>query len=211
MNVKKDRLYAIGNNQDFGGKIFTFNGVTSNATPGPLSAALKTEIPGVVDCGRISQGRNVLFGLADKTIYEQGYFVDLSILNMFTIQFIEGSAKTAFKELYSVVITEKMAKHFFGNEQHIIGKTLKANNEQNYTISGVIRDIPENSSIRFDWISPFEIYLKQNDYLKEWGAFSINTFVELSPSANIMRINEQLHGIIQKREPASNARLFFLA
>jgi putative ABC transport system permease protein len=45
VNVKEDRIYAIANNQDFDGKIFTFTGVNSNATPGPLAAAIKAEVP----------------------------------------------------------------------------------------------------------------------------------------------------------------------
>ncbi len=210
-NVKKDRLYAIANNQDYDGKVFTFDGVGSNATPGPLAAAIKAEIPGVANTGRISQHENTLFSLGDKSVYEDGTFIDPSIFNMFTIQFIEGNANDAFRQLYSMVITEKMAKHFFGNESNAVGKTLKADNDKSYTITGVIKDIPENSSVRFEWVAPFEIYLKQNDYLKTWSANSINTFVELMPSTNTASINKQLYGFIQKKQPTSNSRAFLFS
>ncbi len=214
-NIKKDRIYAVANNQDFDGKVFTFNGVNSNATPGPLALAIKTEIPGVVNTGRISHGSNTLFTLGDKSVYENGCYIDSSLFSMFTIAFIQGKAIDAFRQLYSIVITEKMAKHFFadgsGSYGEVVGKTLKADNDKSYVVTGVIKDLPENSSIRFEWIAPFEIFFKQNSYLTSWQANSINTFVELLPSANIAAVNKQLFGLIQTKEPASNTRPFLFS
>lgn len=211
VNVKKDRIYAIANNQDFDGKIFTFTGAQSQATPGPLAEAIKTQVPGVANTGRTSGGQRSLFSLGDKAVYETGIFADPSILNIFTLQFTQGNAAQAFKQLYSVVITEKMATHFFGNDKNAVGKTLKADNDQNYTVTGVIKDLPGNSTIAFDWVAPFEVYFKQNTYLTSWRANSINTFAELMPKANIAAINKQLYGLIQKNEATSNTRLFLFS
>ncbi|HWB27284.1 MAG TPA: ABC transporter permease [Chitinophagaceae bacterium] len=211
VHVKKDRIYALANNQDFGGKIFTFTGVSSNATPGLLADAVKTEIPGIVNAGRVSWNTRSLFTLADKSVYESGFYIDSSLFNMLTFNFVEGSPKTAFNQLYSIVITEKMAKHFFGDEKNVIGKTLKADNDQNYTVSGVIKEMPENSSLRFDWVASFEIFFKQHQWLTGWGANSINTFVELSPSANVAAVNKQLYGFIQKKQATATAHLFLFS
>jgi putative ABC transport system permease protein len=208
VHTKKDRIYALANNQDFGGKIFTFSGYHSNATPGPLAQALKTQIPGIANSGRISWDTRTLFTLADKSVYESGVYIDSSLFSMFTFNFVEGSPRTAFKDLYSVVITEKMAKHFFGNDKSVVGKVLKANNDINYTVTGVVKDMPENSSIRFDWVAPFDIFFKKNPWLVYWGANSINTFVELSPTANPAVVNRQVYGFIQKNEKQSHAKLF---
>ena len=65
IQVKKDRIYAIANNQDFDGKIFTFSGVQSQATPGPAADAIKTQIPGVVNAGRMSGIKRNLFSLCE--------------------------------------------------------------------------------------------------------------------------------------------------
>ena len=210
VNVKKDRIYAVGCNQAFDGKVFTFNGVFSNATPGPLAPALKNEIPGIVNVGRVSHGIASLFTIGEKSIYENGFNIDPSVFDIFTFKFVEGNAKDAFKELYSVVITEKMAKQFFANEKNLLGKTFKVDNDKSYVISGVIKDLPLNTSFQFDWVAPFEITLAKETYLKDnWYANSINTFVELSPSANINSINSLLYGMVQKKgAEKSNTRLF---
>lgn len=207
VHVKKENIYAIANNQDFGGKIFTFNGVNTNATPGPLAQALKAQVPGIVNAGRVRPTRS-LFALGDKSVYESGYYIDSNLFSMFTFNFVEGNAKTAFKDLYSIVITEKMAEHFFGSSKNVTGKILKADNHQNYVVTGVVKEMPENSSIRFQWVSPFEVFFKQNSWLTNWGANSINTFVELAPNASTDAINKQLYGFIQKNESKSNTRAF---
>jgi len=211
IQVKKDRIYAIANNQDFDGKIFTFTGVQSQATPGPAADAIKTQIPGVANAGRMTGSNRSLFSLGDKQVYETGKFVDPSIFSMFTIQFTQGSAQTAFKQLYSIVISEKMASHFFGGDKNVIGKVVKMDNDQNYTVSGVVKDMPDNSTVTFDWLAPFEIYFKQNTYLTDWQANSINTFVELAPTANVALINKTLYGFVQKNKPESNTRMFLFS
>lgn len=208
---KKNNLYSLANNQNFDGKIFTFTGVNSQATPGPAAEAVKTQIPGVANTARMSGGNRSLFTLGDKSVYETGKYADSSILNMFTLEFVQGKAANAFKQLNSIVITERMAKHFFGEDKNVVGKVLKADNANNFTVSGVIKNLPDNSSISFDWLAPFEIYYKQNSYLTSWGANAINTFVELSPGANITSINKALYGLVQKHEPTSNTRMFLFS
>ncbi|HMH21393.1 MAG TPA: ABC transporter permease [Puia sp.] len=208
--TKKDQLYSVISKANFDGKIFTF-GVQSNATPAPLAGAIKTEIPGIVNSCRLSQNTNTLFNLGDKSIYESGYYTDPSVFSMFTLSFVEGNASTAFSQLNSVVISEKMAKHFFGTEKNIAGKTIRANHAQNYVVTGVIKDLPENSTLQFDWVSPFEVLFKQNPWLSDWGAFSINTYVELSPATDLAAVNKQLDGMIIKNKPGINTHLSLLS
>jgi len=211
VNVKKDMLYSVAKNEDYDGKIFTFAGVQSQATPGPAAGAIKTQIPGVTNTGRVTGDNRLLFSLGDKAIYESGHYIDPSIFSMLTFNFVEGNAANAFKQLNSVVITEKMAKHFFGDDKNIVGKTLKIENDKDYMVSGVVKEMPENSSLVFDWVAPFQIYFNQNTWLTSWRANSINTYVELAPNADVNAVNKQLYGLIQKNEPKSNTRLFLLS
>lgn len=208
---KKNYLYSVAKNDDFDGKVFTFTGVNSQATPGPVAEAVKAQIPGVVNAGRMSGSNRSLFTLGDKSVYETGNYADASILNIFTLDFVQGKAADAFKQLNSIVITEKMAKHFFGDDKNVIGKVLKADNTDNFTVTGVIKNLPDNSSIGFDWLAPFEIYLKPRDYLTGWRASAINTYIELSPKANVAAVNKALHSLIQKYEPTSNSHLFLFS
>ena len=58
-----------------------------------------------------------------------------------------------------MVITESAAKKFFGNEKNVIGKTVRVDNKQDYVVSGVVKDMPENSTLQFEWLAPYEITL----------------------------------------------------
>ena len=198
--AKKDLLYEVRTNQTYDGKTRTFT-----ATPGQLATAVKTEVPGIADACRLGWGGNPLLGYGDKSVNAYGAYVDSSFFDMFTLQFVQGNGKDAFSQLYSIVITEKMARRFFGDQKEVIGKTLKLDNKQDYVVTGVIRDLPANSTLRYDWFAPFEIFHKQNDWLKYWGANGVNTYLELSPRADVAAIGRQLDGFIAKKSAYADA------
>lgn len=196
VNLKKDRIYMVLNNWPF-----TENFSTYESTPGPLAPAVKAEIPGVVNTCRMTEGNaNLLIKIGDKSLYAPGSYADSSLFSIFTIPFVEGHAKDAFHELYSMVITEKAAKKFFGDEKKVVGKTIRLDNKQDYQITGVVKDFPPNNSIQFDWVVPYEIYFKQNPWLSNWGANSLITVVELAPNTSVASVNSALHDFIKKKQ-----------
>jgi len=194
--AKKDLLYKVRTNQSYEGKIRTFD-----SSPGLLAEAMQKEIPGIAHTCRFGWGADPLFSFGDKSINQKGEYADPSVFSMFTLQFVQGNEKDAFKELYSVVITEKMARRLFGNDQQVLGRTLKVDNKENFSVSGVIKDLPANSTLQFDWLAPFGNFAKKNEWLKYWGANGVNTYVELSPGANIPVVRQQLDGFIVKKRP----------
>jgi len=206
-NVKKDRLYHVRENQKYETYTATFG-----STPGLLAPAMQTEIPGIANTCRTSEGQmSFLFTIGDKSVYASGKYAEPSLFSMFTLPFMQGNAKTAFAQLYSLVITEKTAKKFFGNEKNVIGKTVRVDNKKDYVVTGVLKDIPENSSMQFEWVAPFEIWFQQSDWLHVWGNNSLSTYVELKPGVNSASVNKLLYNFIQKREPTSIARPFLFS
>ncbi|HEY4060432.1 MAG TPA: ABC transporter permease [Puia sp.] len=202
---KKDQIYAAYNNQTFSGLTRTFDD-----TPGPLGPAMQTEIPGVASTCRTSWANPLFSNGGDQGVYETGTYADPSLFSIFSLSFVQGNAKDAFRELNAIVITEKMAKHFFGDEKNVIGRTLKMDTRQNYTVSGVIRDLPENSTLQLDWAAPFEIYRKDNSWLSNWGANALITYVELSPNANADAVNARLSNFVQTKDPTAGGRPIML-
>lgn len=198
-NIKN--LYKIKDKQTYDGNTFTFD-----ATPGPLAQGIKNEIPGIKQTARSGWGDRMLFTIGDKNIYQQGNYVDSGFLTMFQLQFVKGNAGSAFTQLYSIVVSEKMAKTFF-NTTDVIGKTLKVNNKDNFTITGVIKDLPENVSFKFDWLAPFKINEDRNPWMKSWGSNGIITYVELEPNANVDAINKKLYSYIQTKQEGTIAKM----
>ncbi len=203
-NVKKDRLYFVKVNQKYDSYVFTHG-----STPGVLAPAMQAEIPGVANTCRMTEGNpSLLFSIGDKSVYATGKFVEPSLFSMFTLPFVQGDAKNAFSQLYSLVITEKTAKKFFGNIRNVVGKTVRFENKQDYVITGVLKDIPANSSLQFEWLAPFQIWYQVSPWAHEWGNGSLDTYVELKPGTDPESVNKQLHNYIQKRAPASISHPF---
>jgi putative ABC transport system permease protein len=196
----RDNLYKIKDHQTYDGTTFTFD-----ATPGRLGQAIKTEIPGIKNTARSTWGNQSLFSLGDKNIYEQGNYVDSGFLSMFQLEFIKGNAATAFSQLYSIIITEKMAEKFFDTTE-ALGKTLKVDDKQNYMVTGVIRNLPENVSFQFDWLAPFKIFEDQNSWLQRWGNNGVITYVETQPNADIAAINRKLYNFLETKGDGLNAK-----
>ena len=203
---KKDQLYQILENQPFEGKTYTFS-----ATPGLLAEAMKKEFPGVKNSCRLTWEEYTLFNLGDKSIYERGNYADSSIFSMLTIPFVQGNKETVFQQLHSLAISEKMAKKFFGDQKDIIGKTLKVDNKEEYVIGAVFKDLPQNSSIKFDWLSPFKIYHDKNEWLNQWDNNGIQTFVELEEKADRGLINKKLDNYLKAKDTTIVAQPFLFS
>lgn len=203
-NIKKDRLFFVMTNQSYDKGIFTHG-----STPGPLGQAMQSAMPGIANTCRMSEGLAYpLFSEGDKSFYAGGKYAEASVFNMFTLPFVQGNAKTVFDQLHSLVITEKTAKKFFGDEKNVIGKTIRMDNKQDYIVTGVIKDIPENSSLQFEWVAPYENFARSNPWMNSWDNFGISTYAELKPGASTSAINKQLYDVVQKSVPASISHLF---
>ncbi|GGA95763.1 ABC transporter permease [Puia dinghuensis] len=193
--AKRDQLFMVRLNMHYGSGITSYEGV-----PGPMAKAARETISTIRNAARISGRGRIVFSRQDKTIYQEGYFADSNYFDMMLLPFVKGNAAGAFRQLHSLVITEKMAKTFFGQADPI-GKTLRMNNEQDYTITGVIRDFPSNYTLDFDWIAPIDNYLEKNKWLEPWVNWGITTFVELGPNTPTETVNRQLTSLIRPKEP----------
>ena len=202
-NAKKANLYFIRENQKYDTYTATFG-----STPGVLGPAIQSEIPGIANTARVYEDDATLFSIGDKTMYAPGIYTEPSLFSMFTLPFVQGNMKTALAQRYSLVITEKAAKKFFGNAKNVLGKTVRVDNKLDYVITGVLKDIPQNSSLQFEWAAPFEIIYDKSPWLHTWGNNSLSTYAELKPGVGAASVNKQLYNFIQKREPQSIARPF---
>jgi putative ABC transport system permease protein len=204
---KKDRLFYVMENQTYQGKVRTFN-----STPVPFGPAVVREIPGIAATCRV-HNNTALFSLGDKSLYENGAYVDSTIFGMFSLSFLEGNGIDAFRQPTNIVITEKVARHFFGGEK-AIGKQLTLNNKSTYTVSGVIGDFPQASAkLRWDWMIPLQSfypgYLQQQ--ADNWGSNSTSTYVELAPGTSVAAVNARLKDYIATKKSGAIAKCFLFS
>ncbi|HEV7334205.1 MAG TPA: ABC transporter permease [Flavisolibacter sp.] len=158
----------------------------SNMTsaPVPMAQTLKETYPEVQYASRyVSRSGNVRY--MDKQLSLNLRTTDPDFFHMFTFPFAKGSAQTALNDLSSLVITESSAKALF-NDEEPMGKTVQmkiGDSWRPFIITGVVKDIPEASSITFDLISRFEINEFYNADLANWDNWNHSFYVQLKANA----------------------------
>ena len=195
-------LYRVDENQHYSGRLFHVT-----VTPHPLGPALKAEIPEIKDSTRLVYPGTVLLRRGEKVHFERGLAsVDPSFLNMFSFPIVRGDFKSALATPDSIVITQKIARKYFGDEDPL-GKILNIDNQSDFKVTAVTKDVPANSSIQFDMLIPYE-FLKKIGYTNEdWGSNSIRTFVQLQPKASLAEANKKVFGLIRSHASDSGTDL----
>ena len=199
-----DRLYRVMENQQYSdGKRYTFA-----STPGPMAPFIKDKFPEIERASRFTWDVNNLFQLEEKSFYENGKYVDPDFLSMFSFPLVSGNAETALTDKSSIVITEELATKYFGKED-AVGKVLLLNTKSSFTVTGVLKSLPKNSSIKFDYLLPFQFFWDENkNWLESWGNNNIRTFVLLKSGTNQVDFSSKFKHEIKEHEKETNVELF---
>ncbi len=190
---KADRTYRI---------ISTYSDASKTnyhfSTPLPLAEALRTTVSGLENITLAHP-----FWTATLEVNSQKRFIEKhilaaepDILDILDIDVITGNGYEALRKPYHALITESMARKYFGKEDPL-GKTLRFNNEFNITIGGMIRDQPSNTHLPFSMLLSF---VPEKRFLgvepNNWGIMQGNsTYVVLPQSSDIERLEGQLRDL----------------
>jgi putative ABC transport system permease protein len=168
-----------------------------DGTPEPLATAVKEQIPEILDALRIASRTEVNINYNNKSFYENGGVIsDPSLFKIFSFKFIDGAPETVFKDPYDVVITEKMAEKYFGNENPV-GKILTIEGKSS-KVTGIIENIPANSHLKFDFVSSFQFINNLSDYGTNWNAYNFVTYLMVKEKSNINEISRKITEIALK-------------
>ncbi len=204
-HVKLDSLYLVRTIQHYGSEVTRGNGSVPALAP-----ALKAEFPEVLNAARISNGQGEhLLEYGDKQFKERIQLADPEIFQLFTFPFVRGNPKDAFGNPYVMVLSETMADMIFGDEEPV-GKILTLNKTEEFRVVGVMKDIPHNSTIRFDIWAPLELTTKwwRPNYLSTWYNLAFRSYVEVAENVDIPEFNEKIFGRIRQSNPGTNSEPF---
>ena len=167
--------------------------------PHSYSEVIASDIPEIKQVTRLTPpNNNVLVSYKNsrdgKKSFEENFVsaADSNFFKMFQIPFIKGNAGSALTKPNDLVITATTAKRYFGDEDPM-GKTLDVDGG-NFTITGVIQDLPENSHFRFDFItniSAIAFYKREN-----YTGFSAHMYLELNPGSNPKAVESKIPGLV---------------
>jgi len=168
-----------------------------NITPYPLAEALRNDFPEIEMVtqtqGPVSQEFSIAEGSDLKRFEEpKVLFVDQFYPKIFDLEWISGNPDKALDDINSVVLTENIAKKYFGNTdgdfKSILGKTILDQDDEPLTITGIINNVPGNSNQRFDILIPYEFFKTKNPGLvQNWSANHQGTTFVVLPNTTFLK------------------------
>jgi ABC-type antimicrobial peptide transport system permease subunit len=182
------------------------------STSRPVGPSFRDSYPEIVEFTRFynlySLKDNILLEYKNKKFYEKRFgFAGPAFFSIFTFPFIKGDPQSALTQPNSIVITQEMAEKYFG-EENPIGKTLNMSDWGDFTVSGVIRNIPANSHLKFDFISPIGPLFERFKWMRGWRIPHFFTYVKLDKRADINQLNEKIRYHMKEVDP-ENYKLTF--
>lgn len=191
-NVNADRIYRINNDVKFGD-----HHVDLAQVPAPVGPAVARELPQVKQYTRFRWHGSLLVKKGNENLREtKVIYADSTLLNMFSLKLISGNPKTILNAPQTLLITESMAKKYF-NRTNVAGETLLIDNNRNYKISGVIKDIPRQSHFNYDFFVPM-IEDADSHNEQDWLSENYNTYILLKKGTDVNRLIPQLDALMYR-------------
>lgn len=205
---KNDRLYQVWVNADFDSKTNSWRSV-----PLPTYEAMKTADHNIVNTVVCDWGFEHLLTVGEKGIYKRGYYVSEEFLEMFEFPLVQGDAASVLDDPSSIVISQSTAIALFGNEDPI-NKVIRIDNSDDLKVSGVIEDVPGNSSFEFDILIPWKYRERVNEWVRDnkdnWGNYSFQVFIELNDAKNENVVEDNVKELLKENGQDDIERAFFL-
>ncbi|HEX9972049.1 MAG TPA: ABC transporter permease [bacterium] len=194
-----NQIYRIISEDRSGGNLFRFAG-----SPSPIGPTLIEEYPEVENFTRVQSGWSGWYLHSGEKIFMQERLAcaDPSFFEIFELPFIKGDPKTALNDRYSIVLTETLAKKCFGNEDPM-GKIVQMS-DTDLKVTGVMKDIPHNSHLQFDYIFPIVNMTEwRHSKLDSWKYNQFTTYILVKDNIHVNELRQKISGIVPKYDPES--------
>ncbi|RYF71230.1 MAG: FtsX-like permease family protein, partial [Cytophagaceae bacterium] len=161
-----------------------------------LADALRNQIPEVEYVAESDHMGAHGLKVGDKKIYIDGAQIGGDFLHMFQYPLLEGEASVALKDPYSIVLTESTAQALFGSE-NAMGKIVRFDNQNDLKVTGILKDLPTNSSLKFNYLVPFSYYEATEEGVRRsrsggFGENSFQLFVKLKPNVSYAQVASKI-------------------
>lgn len=196
----KDRLYRVQVTMSDEKETRTIG--STNAIHGP---GFKQEIPEIQEVVR-TQGSSFVIKKGQDLLNENVLFADENFFTVFSMPLVAGDPGTVLADIHSIVLTEELAEKYF-NTTDAIGKTLDLkidNNFETFTVAGIAKKCPENSSIQFGMVLPFKYQEAKGWTDSEWLGFYMNTFILLNEKAVLAKVEPKLDQVFARKVVVEN-------
>ena len=191
-----DRIFKVLINNTYpDGKIETYS-----ATPAKLKDVIVQEIPEVELAAQYSMETELLVKQGIKAYNEIGIYADPTLFRVFSFPIIKGSEAKPLTDIKSIAISERLAEKLFNNEDPI-GKSLDLGQSHELIVTSVFANIPQHSTLQFDFVASFELFTNENPWTQHWKSGGTRTTVLLKSSAFVGMANQKFADLIKNNCP----------
>lgn len=201
------RIYKVHMNQEFSGTIHT-----QPTLPFPIMEAIANKSGDVRHVSVTNHGEGYLLTVGDRNISKIAISVTKDFLKMFSFRMIKGNPENALAEPFSIVLTESSAKALFGDADPL-NHFVKIENEYELKVTGVVEDVPPQSTLKFDYLLPLGYNVATQPWMKgaieRWNSNSFHVYVELQPNADVSQVDKAIRDLVKDNlEEAKTAQVF---
>jgi putative ABC transport system permease protein len=183
--------------------------LTFQTTSLKLADALRTQIPEIEYAAESDWTSNHGLIAGDKKMYINGAIAGTDFFKILQYPFVEGNANTVFKDAYSIVLTQSLAKSLFGNT-NAMNKTVRFDNAHDLKVTGIIKDVPANATFNFNYVVPSSYSFSINpefkrDGLSSFGNNNLQIFVKLRRGISYAQVAPKIRNIEHSEKGNINA------
>ncbi|MFD2571021.1 ABC transporter permease [Spirosoma soli] len=205
-HTNANNIYRVVEKQTQAGEVYDVA-----VTPGPLAPTLKSDFPEVVNVGRLGKWSGIV--KHGKQTFEENslYFADNGLLKLFDFPLLKGNPNTVLTGPDELVMTEAAAIKYFGADwqrnPNVLGTLLRLNNERDYKVTGILKNIPPNSHLQFDILLSFKNIELFDKWGYQWNSNNYHTYVQLREGTVASAFNEKIKKHIQRYKPSAETTL----
>jgi len=191
-----------GNYSDLYRTVPELQGAKYASNPLALAGVFKEQYPEVRQMARFCQ-RYWLMKYGDRIFNESGALVDDDFLKMFTFPLVKGTPETVLASQDSIVLTERAAAKYFGS-QDPIGKSLSINNNTQLIVTGILKDIPKNSHLQFDFLASMRLMGERGEISWSYEAL---TYALLEKNISLPDFADKISGFVMEHDKRTNQKV----
>jgi ABC-type antimicrobial peptide transport system permease subunit len=180
---------------------------TQKNIPLPLYDELRTNYPEIKRVTRMDWNVSHSLMVGNDKFNKRGTYVDPSFLKMFSFDLLNGDIETALNDPNSIILTQSLAGALFGKEDPM-GKIIRIDNQYDIKVTGIVQDVPFNSTIRFEFLLPFEFRVINEPFVREaknaWGNNFLSNVVELNEGASMDALSRKIGPLMVQKDKDNN-------
>ncbi len=200
---KDAQLFQVMENLKSVGKINT-----TESTPGLLAESLLEEMPEVEYASPASWVDEYRISINDKSIKTTGQYVGKDYFNIFSYDLIYGDKDQVLTDKNAIAISESLATRLFSTKEDLIGKVIAFEKEKQFMITGVFKDVPDNSSTKFDFLLSYEEYKDTSPWVLDWRNNAHATYLILKRDTDIKEFNQKIADFVVRKGGEEHVTLF---